>query len=169
MCDENQQNTTILTKESKQAMVGREPWLWSVVVWRAAGQEARCSWKRRVVSLCREMEEGKQKQTGVKGWIIVWRSCECCDRWLGSVFTVMVAVLPQADDDTPTREVKDVNTFFFFTVLIIIQHCKFQKMWSFLAACITLSFLLWVLLFPRTSIGLEYPTTVLRGTCDCLN
>lgn len=39
----------------------------------------------------------------------------------------MVAVLPQADDDTPTREVKDVNTFFFFTVLIIIQHCKFQK------------------------------------------
>lgn len=55
--------------------------------------------------------------------------------------------IPQSNDDTSTREVKDVNTFFFYSFNIFI--------------------LLWVLLFPRTSIGLlsslEYPTTVLRA------
>lgn len=55
--------------------------------------------------------------------------------------------IPQSNDDTPTREVKDVNTFFS----------------SFFFYSFNIFILLWVLLFPRTSIGLEYPTTVLRA------
>lgn len=130
-----------MTKKSKY-----EQWL----VWRQGGFG---KWRQNPSIWLRRKEETNQSEGLNNGLEVV----ECCDRLLGSLFTVTVTVLssmnkiitrtphcimqlnnnsqqqqqrPQSNNDTKysLKAIRDLSQHLFDTVSTIIQHCKIHKM-----------------------------------------